>query len=158
MKRSLKKIAGFGDGGGYRRISPPLGKRMNIIEKVEGLSLVDASFAPRDSPRPLKKNWLCHPPPVVMGVSMIPNIHPLTGYCERHSWGRKIRGFNVNQSMCPVVVKPVRGGKGIYYIVLFSRGRRCSLFVGGWRVFSFLPTRFRLLDASVASSRLLIVL
>ena len=31
------------------------------------------------------------------GVSMIPNIHPLTRYCERHSRGREFRIFNVNQ-------------------------------------------------------------
>ena len=31
--------------------SSPLGTSLNIIEKVEGLLLVDRSFAPRDSPR-----------------------------------------------------------------------------------------------------------
>ena len=33
--------------------SPPLGKSLNIFETNEGLSLVDTSFAPRDSPRPV---------------------------------------------------------------------------------------------------------
>ena len=37
--------------------SPPLGKRLNIVEKLEGLSLADASFAPGDSSCPLKKKW-----------------------------------------------------------------------------------------------------
>ena len=35
--------------------SPPLRKRLNSIEKVEGLSLFDTSFARRDSLRPLNK-------------------------------------------------------------------------------------------------------
>ena len=43
--------------------STPLGKSFNIIENIEGLSLVDTSFAPGDSPLPL-----------VMGVTIIPNI------------------------------------------------------------------------------------
>ena len=34
--------------------SPPLGKSLNIFENIEGLSLVDTSFAARDGPRPLK--------------------------------------------------------------------------------------------------------
>ena len=38
--------------GRYLFCSPPLGKSLSIIEKVERLSLVDTSFAPRDSPRP----------------------------------------------------------------------------------------------------------
>ena len=35
---------------------------MNAIEEYEGLSLVDTSFAPRDSPRPLKiyASSICH--------------------------------------------------------------------------------------------------
>ena len=33
--------------------SPLLGRSLNIIEKIEGLSLVDTSFAPRDNPRPV---------------------------------------------------------------------------------------------------------
>ena len=44
-------------------LSPPLGKGLNIIEQIKGLSLVDTSFAPSDSPRPKQKNWLCHPLP-----------------------------------------------------------------------------------------------
>ena len=37
--------------------SPTLGKSLNIVEKIDGLSLVDSSFAPRDSPRQaVKKN------------------------------------------------------------------------------------------------------
>ena len=35
--------------------SPPLGESLNIKEFLEGLSLVDTSFYPRDSPRPLNK-------------------------------------------------------------------------------------------------------
>ena len=33
--------------------SPPLGKRLNFTEEYEGLSLVDTSFAPRDSSKKL---------------------------------------------------------------------------------------------------------
>ena len=33
---------------------PPLGKRLNIVEEIASLSLVDVSFASRNSPRPLK--------------------------------------------------------------------------------------------------------
>ena len=53
-------------------LSPPLGKGLNIIEEYEGLSLVDASFAPRNSPRPLKKKKM-----VIGrgGGSMIRNIN-----------------------------------------------------------------------------------
>ena len=59
--------------------SPPLGKSLNAFEKNEGVSLVDANFAPsRDDPRPLKKNWPWHPLPLVMEVSMVPNFHSLT--------------------------------------------------------------------------------
>ena len=36
--------------------SLPSGKLLNIVEKFEGLSLVNTSFAPRDSPRPLYKS------------------------------------------------------------------------------------------------------
>ena len=66
-------------------------KTMNTIEEYEGLSLVDTRFAPRDSPRAL--NFILamspstYPLTLLMGVRMIPNIHPLTRYCERHSWG-----------------------------------------------------------------------
>ena len=79
--------------------SPPVGKSLNIVEKVEGLSLVAASFAPRDSPTPWK-NKTCHVTSLPL-VSIMPNIHPLTRYCERSSWGRECRAFNVNQ---PVVL------------------------------------------------------
>ena len=41
--------------------SPPLGKSLNTTEEYEGLSLVNTSFAPRDSPRPRKKKSPCHP-------------------------------------------------------------------------------------------------
>ena len=34
---------------------PPLGRSLNDIEEYEGLSLVDTSFAPGDSPRPTKE-------------------------------------------------------------------------------------------------------
>ena len=47
--------------------SSPLGKNLNTIENIQGLSSVDMSFAPRDSPRPFKRNWPCHPLPLVMG-------------------------------------------------------------------------------------------
>ena len=43
---------------------------------------------------------------------MIPSIHPLTRYCERHSWGREFRVVNVNQ--------PVQH---------YTRGFSCSSFV-----------------------------
>ena len=52
--------------------SPPLEKILIIIiEKIEGLSLVDTSFAPRDSARVVNLFWPCHPPPLVTGVTMI---------------------------------------------------------------------------------------
>ena len=57
--------------------SPPLGKSQNVIEKNEGLSLVDTNFAPRDSP-PVTFFGPCHPLLLVMGFTMIPNIHYLT--------------------------------------------------------------------------------
>ena len=50
--------------------SPPLGKCLNIIENIEGLSLVDTSFAPRDSLRPVTFFLAMSPHPLslVMGV------------------------------------------------------------------------------------------
>ena len=48
-------------------VSPPLGKILNTIEKNEGLSLVDTSFAPRDSPRPLNKELALSPSYTVHG-------------------------------------------------------------------------------------------
>ena len=65
-----------------------LEKILNLIEKGGGLSLLDTSFAPRDSSRQLQKNWPFHPLPVVMGASIMPNTQPSTKYFERHSWGR----------------------------------------------------------------------
>ena len=59
-------------------LSSPLVKPLNIFEKMECLSLVDTSFASRDSPRPVLLFWPCHPLPLVMGVTTIPNIHSLT--------------------------------------------------------------------------------
>ena len=78
-------------------LSPPLGNSLNIVEEYQDLSLVDTSFAPRE-PEAVKKKWPCHPLPLlVMGVSMMSTIHPLTGYCERHSPGREIVSFYVHQ-------------------------------------------------------------
>ena len=71
----------------------PAGKTPEYYgKKTEGLSLVDTRFAPfnRDSPRPVKKKMAvspCHPLSLVMEVTMIPNMHSLTRYCERYSWG-----------------------------------------------------------------------
>ena len=63
--------------------APAPGKCLNIIEKVEGLSLIG-----RDSPGTFFFFLCCvtlsHWP---WGVSMIPNIHSLAKYCERCSWG-----------------------------------------------------------------------
>ena len=73
--------------------SPPLGKSLNNFAKIEGLSLVKTSFAPRHSPRPINNFWSCHPLPPVMGVTMIPNIHFLTTYYERYSWGTDLLFF-----------------------------------------------------------------
>ena len=82
-------------------ISLALGKSLNITEKIDCLSLVDTSFAPRDSPRQTKLTMsTSHPLSLAMGVSMIPNSHPFTRYCERHSPGRDFGVFNANQ---PVV-------------------------------------------------------
>ena len=41
--------------------------------------------------------WPCHSLPLVMGVTMIPNIHSLTRYCERRSWGRQFGFVYLNQ-------------------------------------------------------------
>ena len=48
-------------------------------------------FSPGDSPRLLYFCVGSHPLPLVMGGSMIPNIHPLTRYCDWHSWGENFR-------------------------------------------------------------------
>ena len=69
--------------------SPLMGKRLSIVENVEGLLSVDASFAPIDSPRSVE-NVAVSPSSTSMGVTMIPNnIHSqsLTRHCERYSWG-----------------------------------------------------------------------
>ena len=52
--------------------SPSLGKSVNLIEEIDGLSLIDASFAARDSPRPSIKRAMspCHPLTLVMGVTL----------------------------------------------------------------------------------------
>ena len=63
-----------------------------MIEKIEGLSLVDMSFAPRDSPKPVFF-WALSPPSTSHGVNMIANIHSLIKYCERYSWGREFVFF-----------------------------------------------------------------
>ena len=78
--------------------SPPLGKSLNIVETIEGLSLVDTSFAPRDSAKPVFFFFLpCHPLPLLMRVTMIPNIHSLTRYCQRYSWAREFVFCYLNQ-------------------------------------------------------------
>ena len=46
---------------GAASFSPPVGKNLNILKKIESLSLVDTSFAPRGSPRPLKKKMAMPP-------------------------------------------------------------------------------------------------
>ena len=75
--------------------SPPLGKSLNIIENIEGLSLVDTSFAPRDRPRPVKKKTAMSPSFTGHGgqCDTVPNIHSLTIYCERYSRGRELVFF-----------------------------------------------------------------
>ena len=51
---------------------------------MEGLLLVDTSFDPRDSPRPVNRVLPCHPLrlPLAIGVSMIPSIHSLARYAR----------------------------------------------------------------------------
>ena len=72
---------------------PPLAKSPNIIEKNEGLSLVDTGFAPTQ-PEAVKKKTghvtLFH---WSWGSGMIPNIHSSTRYRERHPWGENFGGF-----------------------------------------------------------------
>ena len=58
-------------------LSPP-GRSLNIIEKIEGLSLIDTSFAPTTARGRYENEWPCDPLSFVMGVGMIPNIHSLT--------------------------------------------------------------------------------
>ena len=55
---------------------------LNIIEEYEGPSLAGTSFfAPnRESPRLSKSFLAMSPSSIDHGVSMIPNIRPLTGY------------------------------------------------------------------------------
>ena len=53
---------------------------------IMGLSLalcllVDTSFAPRDSPRPLKNNWPFHALPLALGASSASKVHSFTRYC-----------------------------------------------------------------------------
>ena len=85
---------------GANFFAPPLGKSLKFIGKIEGLSLVDRSFAPRDSPRPLEKK-LAVSPSYTVNWGQYDTIsffhHPLARYCERHSWGREFRAFNVDQ-------------------------------------------------------------
>ena len=98
--------------------SPPLGKSLNTIENFEGLSLVDTTFAPRDSPKPLKKNCPCYPVTLflpltlVMGVSMIPNINSFTRYYERLSWRRDF--YSLLEALCIEIERELkrRGQRG----------------------------------------------
>ena len=49
----------------------PAGKMPEyFIEKLEGLSLIDTSFAPKDSSRPVIFVSPCHPFQLVMGVTI----------------------------------------------------------------------------------------
>ena len=78
----------------------PARKSLNGIEKLKAtVSLVDTSLTLRDSPRPVIIFVVghvtllpCYPVTLLMGVSTKPNIHPLTRYCERYSWGRELGG------------------------------------------------------------------
>ena len=79
-------------------IFAPAWKKPEYYRKNEGLSLVDASFAPTNSPRPLqKKNWPCHPLPLVMRVSMKPTIHSLTRYASGIRGGETL-GVSLEQA------------------------------------------------------------
>ena len=69
----------------------PLGKSLNIIEKVEGLSLVSTSFASGDSPRPVF---------FVLTMSLFSTGLGVSMYCERYLWGRKFELFYLNQPLC----------------------------------------------------------
>ena len=79
--------------------SPPLVKSLCNSGKIEDLSSVNRRFASRDSAGAIKNNWPCHPLPLVVEGSTMPNIHALNRYCERHSWMKYLRALNVNQPL-----------------------------------------------------------
>ena len=59
--------------------SSPLGKSLNIIKKNDDLPYWSIRVSLPDTARDrLKRNWPCHPLLLVMEVSTVPNIHPLT--------------------------------------------------------------------------------
>ena len=54
-------------------------------------------FGASASPRPLTKNLLWHPLPLIMAVSMISNMWHSSCYCMRHSWLTKFGVLCLNQ-------------------------------------------------------------
>ena len=74
--------------------SPPLGKSLNLIQEYEGISLVDKSFGPRDSPRPLKK--LAMSPSSIGHEGQHDAKYSPFDWISRHSPGRGFCFFYVN--------------------------------------------------------------
>ena len=82
----------FGQNVAHFFFSPPLGKSLNIIEEHEGLSLVDTSFAPRDSPRPLNKKLAMSPSSIGHGGQHDTKYSPFdwilrVAFAEEKIWG-----------------------------------------------------------------------
>ena len=78
--------------------SPPLGKSLNIIEKIEGLLLADTSFARRDSRRPVKKKSPCHPLPSTSHGGHYDSKYSLFASILRAVFvGERARVFHLNQ-------------------------------------------------------------
>ena len=58
-----------------------------------------------------KKNWLCHPPPLFMTVTMIQNMWH-SEYCKRHSWLTQFGASCLNH--------PVASQRLVYFAVASS--------------------------------------
>ena len=50
---------------------------------------------------PQQKNWLYHPLPLLMAVSMVPNIWHSSCFCMRHSWLTTFGGYAWTSSYLP---------------------------------------------------------
>ena len=62
---------------------------VNAYQYLTFLKVCDWSghiFGASTSPRPFTKKWLCHPLPLFVAVSMIPNMWHSSWQCMRHSW------------------------------------------------------------------------
>ena len=83
--RPLKKLAQL------FFVLPPLGQNLNISEILKAChwSLRVSLLETDRQSEAVNFFWRCHPLLLVTGVSVIPNIHSLTRYCEWYSWGRE---------------------------------------------------------------------